>query len=183
MEHRSKISHAGQARWAWQVGGIWQCIIDNRIEEARARCAVLVALRQTSPRWMAGAGCWRKPHCSVGPGDGGHPGAPWAAPRQPHFELPWRHRPPGPGELHHSVLLDNRWIETYLAHIKEIDTFEEAKKRLSGRQVQAQDDPPRRPPADDARGGKGLEGKGAKGEKGDGRKKEGEASSGNYAAK
>ena len=71
----------------------------------------------------------------------------------------------------------------YLAHIKEIDTFQEAKKRLSGRQVQAQDDPPGRPPADDARGGKGREGKGAKGEKGDGRKKEGEASSGNNAAK
>ena len=163
LEHRSRISHAGQARWAWQVGGIWQCIIDNRIEEARARCAVLVAAADQSAV------------------DGGRQTALLEAPCP--FSSFHAHRPPGPGELHHSVLLDNRWIETYLAHIKEIDTFQEAKKRLSGRQVQAQDDPPGRPPADDARGGKGREGKGAKGEKGDGRKKEGEASSGNNAAK
>ena len=43
------------------------------------------------------------------------------------------HRPPGPAELHHSTLLDGRWIEVSFAHVKELDPYHEAKKRLSNR--------------------------------------------------
>ena len=157
LEHRSKISYAGQARWAWQVGAIWQCLIDNKPQEARARCAVLVAAADQS---AVDGGSWLLAQTSLLEAP-----CPFAS-----FN---HHRPPGPGELHHSVLLDSRWIETYLAHIKELDGFQEAKRRLSGRQVQNQEpssstDPTSTPGAKgDPKGGKPKGGKGGKAQAGE----------------
>ena len=46
---RSRVqNHTNQVRWSWQVCGIWDALIAGRAEEARARCAVLIAASDQS---------------------------------------------------------------------------------------------------------------------------------------
>ena len=106
LEHRSRISQPTQVRWAWAVGAIWQALI----EEARARCAVLIA---SADQCAVDGGSWVLGQVAML-----EPPRPFSS-----FNL---HRPPGPSELHHSTLLDGRWIEVYLAHVKELDSYPEA---------------------------------------------------------
>ena len=43
---------------------------------------------------------------------------------------------PGPLEAQHSVIYDHRWAEIFLGHLKEVDAFVDAKKKLgSGKGV------------------------------------------------
>ncbi|CAE7242910.1 DEGP9 [Symbiodinium sp. CCMP2592] len=84
LEHRSKINQYGTTRWSWILGGVWQSLIDGKVEEARARCALGVAAADQSA-------------------------------------------------------VDNSWMtETlwgvYLNHIKDLDAFQEARRRLSNKQ-------------------------------------------------
>ena len=36
-------NHQPHVRWSWAVGAIWECLIQNNMKEARARCALLIA--------------------------------------------------------------------------------------------------------------------------------------------
>lgn len=42
------------------------------------------------------------------------------------------HSSPAPGEMQHSALYDVRWAEVFLTHLKEMDSFIDAKKKLGG---------------------------------------------------
>ena len=116
----------GTTRWAWSLGGVWQCLIDGKVDEARARCALAVAAADQ----RAIDGSWLIAQTSL-------------------LENPYQHRPPTATELHHSALLDSRWVEVYLSHVKDLDTYQEAKKRLSNKQVSSGD-------AESKGGGKGA---------------------------
>lgn len=40
------------------------------------------------------------------------------------------HQPPSHQDLQHSVLLDARWMELFISHIREMDSYQESKKKL-----------------------------------------------------
>lgn len=44
VEHRSRIQpYIRTVRWVWGVSGILDCLRDSRVEEARARAAIMIA--------------------------------------------------------------------------------------------------------------------------------------------
>lgn len=122
LETRSRITnHQAHVRWAWAVGAIWDALILGNIKEARARCAVLIAAAdQTS----IDAGSWLLSGVAL------------LEPAPP-FHTFAAHQTPGHQELQHSALLDPRWMELFLSHVKEMDSYQETKRKLSKPTVQA----------------------------------------------
>ena len=89
--------------WAWSLQGVWQCLIDGKVDEARARCALAAADQSAID------GSWLIAQTSL-------------LENPPSFGSFNQHRPPTATELHHSALLDSRWVEVYLSHVKDLDT-------------------------------------------------------------
>ena len=100
-------------RWSWQVGGIWDCLIQGKHDEARARCALLI-----NPASMPEVGFFRR-------------SASWRM--RPPYHAFSSHQTPSAHEMQHSALTDARWAEVYLGHLKEIHAFSDAKRKLGGR--------------------------------------------------
>lgn len=49
------------------------------------------------------------------------------------------HQHPSAQELQHTALVDPRWMEVFLSHVKDIDAYQEAKRRLGARGVKKDD--------------------------------------------
>lgn len=116
LESRSRIqNYTSHVRWVWAVAGIWDCLVRDDVKQARARAALLVAAADQAAidggSWLLGSVALLEPP------------APFHAFSQ--------HQPPSAQDLQHSVLLDPRWMEVFLSHVKELDSYQEAKKRLS----------------------------------------------------
>ena len=90
------------------MAGIWDCLIAGRHEEARARCGLLVTAADQA---------------SI---DGGN-----FLESLPPYQSFSYHQAPSALELQHSVIYDPRWAETFLGHLKEVDSFVGAKRKLS----------------------------------------------------
>ena len=115
LESRSRIqSYVGHIRWSWAVGGIWQALIENKYQEARARAALLVAASDQS---AVDGGSWLVSQVAML-----EPPAP--------FHAFANHQPPSHQDLQHSALLDSRWMELFISHIREMDNYQESKKKL-----------------------------------------------------
>ena len=115
---RSRIqNYQNHVRWCWALGGIWDALISKRPEEARARCGLLMAAAdQTSidgGNWIMSAVSLLEP--------------------VPPYQAFSTHSAPAPGEPQHSALYDVRWAEIFLNHLKEMDSFVDAKKKLGGK--------------------------------------------------
>lgn len=115
LESRSRIqNYVGHIRWSWAVGGIWQALIEGRHQEARARAALLVA---ASDQAAVDNGSWLISQVAM-----------LEAPAPFHAFV--NHQPPSHQDLQHSVLLDARWMELFISHIREMDSYQESKKKL-----------------------------------------------------
>lgn len=113
--NRSRIlNYTNQVRWSWAVCGIWDCLIAGKVDQARARCALLIGASDQSSidggSWVLGNVALLEP--------------------PPPYHLFSTHQTPGPMELQHSALFDSRWTEVFLGHVKEMDTYQEAKRKL-----------------------------------------------------
>lgn len=115
LEARSRVQNfTGHVRWCWQVAGIWDALMADRPEEARARCALLLSAADQS---------------SV---DGGS----WILAQQVLLEAPPPyhmfsfHQGPSFHERQRTALLDPRWLDLLLHYVKELDSYQEAKRRL-----------------------------------------------------
>ena len=118
LEHRSRIqSFASHVRWSWTMAGVWDALIRGDVDQARARCALAVAAADQSAI------------------DGGS----WILAQTMLLETPpplqsfSSHTSPGPQESQHTSLLESSWVEIFLHHVKEQDSYLEAKRRLSGK--------------------------------------------------
>ena len=118
---RSRVQNfASHVRWTWAVAGIWDALMQERTSEARARCALLCAASDQasidSGSWLLGSVSMLEP---VAP-----------------FHQFAHHTVPGPTEPQHSALLDSRWMEIFLTHVREQDAYQESKRKLgkSGKQ-------------------------------------------------
>ena len=117
LTSRSRIPlYHNHVRWTWQVAGIWDALIAGKVDEARARCGLLVAAADQASidggNWVVSNVALLEP--------------------PPPFQAFSSHQPPGPLELQHSALYDPRWAEVFLGHLKEVDSYVDAKKKLSG---------------------------------------------------
>ena len=102
-------------RWAWQIGGVLDALMQDRVSEARARCGLLLAAADQA---AIDGGSWLVSSVAL-------------LESPPPFHLFSAHQPPSNLELQHSALLDPRWVETFLSHVKDVDTYQETKKKLS----------------------------------------------------
>lgn len=116
LESRSRIqNYTSHVRWTWAVAGIWDCLVRDDVKQARARAALLVAAADQA---AIDGGSWLLGSVAL-----------LEAPAPYHAFS--HHQPPSAQDLQHSALLDPRWMEVFLAHVKELDSYQEAKKRLN----------------------------------------------------
>jgi hypothetical protein len=147
LEHRSRLQNfPSSVRPAWILGGIWDALRGGRVEEARARAALGVAMldQQACDRgaWLLAAE------------------ASLEAP--PPYSSFSQHSAPETWELQHSRLLDPRWVELFMAKLKDLADYQEKRAKLGGR-AKGTNDPPA--PRETRQEGKGK-GKGGKNQKG-----------------
>lgn len=130
LESRSRIlNYTNHVRWSWAVGGIWDDLIHERYGSARARAALLTA---ASDQAAIDSGSWLLSNVSL-------------LENQPPYQSFAAHQVPGPQDLQHSALWDPRWFELFLSHVKELDSYQEARKKLSKPVVKKPEDPPKTP--------------------------------------
>ena len=118
LVNRSRLQqYVNHVRWSWQVCGVWDALIANKPEEAGARCAVLIAASDQSAidggNWLFASSLLLEP-----------------PPPYQSFAL---HQPPTIQELQHTTLVEGRWIEVLLGHLKEVEGFIESKRKLGGK--------------------------------------------------
>ena len=121
LVNRSRLQqYVNHVRWSWQVCGIWDALVANKPEEARARCAVLIAASDQSAidggNWLLASSLLLEP-----------------PPPYQSFAL---HQPPTIQELQHTTLVEGRWIEVLLGHLKEVEGFIESKRIEARRKAQ-----------------------------------------------
>lgn len=125
IEHRSKIgAYKTSAHCAWGVGGILDDLVQGRAAHARARASLLLL---------------QLDQCAVDKGD-------WtlacelSLEQGPPLSTLATHTPPrvNEGESPFSKLLDSRWSEVMLAHLKDAEDYVQ-KRRTLGRRLQSED--------------------------------------------
>lgn len=163
LEHRSRIQlYPSTVRAVWCLGGIWDSLRANRVEEARARVALSVVMLDQQ---ACDAGAWVL--ASEVPLE---PPPPMAS-----FGL---HHPPTLGELPHTRLLDPRWIDLMVAKVKDLSEYVEKKQRLTASFGKGKtDDAPPVPPVPRPKPKIKPPGKGGKDKDGKGKSDEAQAAS------
>ena len=118
LEARSRVqNYTGHVRWCWQIAGIWDCLMADQVEQARARCALLLSAADQA---SVDSGSWLLAQQVLLEGP-------------PPYHSFSSHQAPSVHERHHTALLDTRWLDLFLHHIRELDSYQEAKRRLGGR--------------------------------------------------
>ena len=126
LEHRSRIqNYQTTVRFAWMLGGIWDCLRQGRVDEARARAALGVAAADQTAHdrgsWLLASKVLLE--------------------HAPPFAVFGHHALPEGWEAQHSRLLDPRWVELYMHKLKDFAEFQEKKFRLGkGRSYPTEDD-------------------------------------------
>lgn len=144
LEHRSRIqSYQSAIRPAWIIAGIWDSLRQNKVEEARARAGLGLAMLDQQ-------GC-----------DSGG----WLIASEMSLESPppygsfLNHSPPSAWETPHTKLVDSRFFDLLVSKLKDLAEFHEKKGKLGGNQKARTEDPPVKRP-DPKKGGKGAGKKG-----------------------
>ena len=120
------ILYQNHVRWVWQVGGIWDCLMQGKNDEARARAGLLVAAADQA---SIDGGSWLISTAGL-----------LEAP--PPYQMFAHHQAPSHFESQHTALYDPRWMEVFMSHVKDLDTYQEARRKL-GRGPKKEDEEPR----------------------------------------
>ena len=146
LSSKSRIMlYQNHVRWVWQVGGIWDCLMAEKYEEARARAGLLVAAADQASidggSWLIStAGLLEQP---------------------PPYQMFGHHQPPSHYEAQHTALYDPRWMEVFMSHVKELDSYQEARRKLGKGPKKEEEDPkPKAGPKVKAKGDKPPKSKG-----------------------
>lgn len=127
LEQRSKIqSFQVPVRAAWSLAGVWDCLRQGRVEEARARAALGVAsfdqLGIDKGSWLVAGEL--------------------ALEDAPPFSSFAAHRPLEHWESPHTKLVDERWLELILAKLRDIHDFQDKKQKLASGSRRSEDSAP-----------------------------------------
>ena len=88
LASRSRIqNYTNHVRWSWQIAGVWDCLIQGRTAEARARCALMMAAADQA---SIDGGSWVVANVAL-------------LESPPPFQAFANHLPPSALELQHSV--------------------------------------------------------------------------------
>ena len=116
VEHRSKIqSYPSSIRAVWTLSGVWDALIEGRIDEARARCALGVAQLDQQ---AYDAGGWIL-------------AAEMALEAPPPYSAFAVHQPPAIWEQPHTRLIDHRWVDLCMARLRDVADYHEKKIKLN----------------------------------------------------
>lgn len=116
LESRSRVqNYTNHVRWMWSVGGIWDALIRGDVGGARARAALLIAAGDQA---SIDGGSWLLSNVSL-------------LESPPPYHSFASHSTPSPQELQHFALFDTRWVELFLSHVKELDSYQETRRKLS----------------------------------------------------
>ena len=117
VEHRSFIgAYKTLAHAAWGISGVLDCLMIDRVEEARARsCLLLLQMDQAA----ADRGSWQM-------------AATLSLEAPPPFAVLAQHHPPdvSMGDPPFSKLLDPRWSEVALAHLRDTEDYLDKRRKL-----------------------------------------------------
>lgn len=109
------MNYTNHVRWSWAVAGIWDDLMRDDVGSARARAALLIA---ASDQAAIDSGSWLLSNISL-------------LESVPPYQSFSSHLPPSPQEMQHSALWDPRWFELFLARVKDLDSYQESKKKLT----------------------------------------------------
>ena len=138
FEHRSKVqAYPAAIRSGWALAGIWDCLMSNRVSEARARAGL--ALAQLDQQSYDRGNFLLASEIALE-----------APPPYSSFQT---HQLPDPWDLPHSRLLEPRWVELFMHRLKEVSDYQEKKLKLT--QIKKAEDPEQ-----PKQKGKGKNGKG-----------------------
>lgn len=150
LEHRSKLQYfPSSIRQAWVLSGIYDCLASGRVAEAKARARSLLGIAALDQASLDG-GSWLMAQEMLLE----------AAPPFASFQ---GRRLPESWEQSVTKLIDERWAEILMWKLKDKDSFNEARKRLSMGKAGGLTTPNKDAPLVDPKPKKG--GKGAKGGK------------------
>lgn len=143
LELRSRVqAYQTPVRLLWGVAGVWDALRGGRVEEARARCGLILA---QGDQLSIDRGSW------VVASEIALEDPPPMAPFQQHLL-------PSESEQPYTKLLDSRWLELFVSKLADIDNLNEKKRKLGAKRggYPVPDVPP--PPKADPKGkGKGKE--------------------------
>ena len=121
LQAKSRVqNYTNHVRWMWQLAAIWDCLIQDRPDEARARVALLMGAGEQS---SIDSGNWLISTVSLLEGP-------------PPYRQFSHHQSPSPHELQHSALFDPRWFELFLWQLKEQESYQEARRKLTQKRNQ-----------------------------------------------
>ena len=124
VEQRSKVQNFQvPVRAVWCLAGIWDALRQNKVEEAKARAALGVA---AFDQLAVDKGSWLVASEVV-------------LEDPPPFSSFATHRPLESWEAPHSRLIDERWLELFLAKLKDYHDYQEKKQKLVGPSKRAED--------------------------------------------
>ena len=108
------MNYTNHVRWVWQVAGIWDALMADRVPEARARAGLLVAAADQA---SIDGGSWLLSSASL-------------LEASPPYQMFSHHSSPSTYESQHSALYDPRWMEVFMNFVKEMDNYQEVRKKL-----------------------------------------------------
>ena len=99
LQSRSRVqNYTNHVRWMWQLAAVWDCLIQDKVPEARARVALMMVAGEQS---SIDSGNWLVSTVSLLEGP-------------PPYQQFSHHQSPAAHELQHSALFDPRWFELFL---------------------------------------------------------------------
>ena len=120
LEMRSRVqNYVTPVRFLWAVAGIHDCLRAGKVEEARARCMLLLA---QGDQLSIDRGSW-----IVASELALEPAPPMASFAQ--HNLPTESEPP------YTRLIDGRWFDLFLQKLQDYDTLTEKKKKLGAKRI------------------------------------------------
>ncbi|CAE7517036.1 nmd3 [Symbiodinium sp. CCMP2592] len=112
---RKDLGGLAGVRWSWQVAGILDDLVENRVEKAKARAALLLGASDQS---FIDGGSWIMSTVSL-------------LETVPPYQEFSKHSMPQASESQTSALFDPRWSEVFLAVLRDRDSFNEARRKLA----------------------------------------------------
>ena len=131
LELRSRVQgFQTPVRFLWSVAGVLDCLVNDKVPEARARCGLILAM---GDQMAIDRGSWVV-------------ASEIALEDPPPMAAFNSHTLPSEAEPPHTKLIDGRWLELFMAKLADVDSLNEKKKKLGSRRlptpITTEGDPP-----------------------------------------
>ncbi len=120
LELRSKVQgYQTPVRLLWSIAGVLDCLINDQVPEARARCGLILAM---GDQMAIDKGSWIV-------------ASEIALEDPPPMAAFNNHTLPSEAESSCTKLIDQRWMELFMAKLADVDNLNDRKKKLGARKI------------------------------------------------